>query len=93
MWRLIAKRARAYHRAGRVVTADGEVGVGYTVQVRVWATLPPIANESQRTLCVCEVEGWRGGGGGGVKRVGKCAHATYKTQNLSSQHSTVRRCM
>ena len=63
MWRLIAKRARAYHRAGRVVTADGEVGVGYTVQVRVWATLPPIANEPQRTLFVCEGRGVEGGGG------------------------------
>ena len=52
-----SKRARTYHRAGRIVTADGEVSVGYAIQVRVWATLPPIAHESQRTLCVCEVEG------------------------------------
>ena len=63
MWRSIAKGT--YHKAGRIVTADGEVCVGYPIQVSVWATLPPIANECLRTLCVCEVEEGRGGG---VKR-------------------------
>ena len=90
MWRLTAKRA--YHKAGRIVTADGEVCVGYPIQVSVWATLPPIANESQRTLCV-----WgEGGERGWIKRVGECAHACiwYKNQYYNiSWNSNVRSCV
>jgi len=50
VWRLTV---RAYHLTGRAVTAEGQLCVGNSIQICVWATLPTIANKGQRTLCRC----------------------------------------
>lgn len=50
VWRLTV---RAYHWAGRVVTAEGQLCVGNSIQICVWATLLTVANIGQRTLCRC----------------------------------------